>query len=155
MRSLSRKDQVGPPAFWARRRSKVRRSCHRSRRRCSRAGKSGRLGTARKGLGGDIGGKDSRWPCGAIHAPGSIIPAMQSREARAPGGRSPFVAAVLSFLFPGLGQAYAGFGLRAVAMAAPLVLLLALVAGAAVSRPARDWLVSELADPTVLQIGRA
>lgn len=77
---------------------------------------------------------------------------MQSRERQAPRGRSPFVAAVLSFLFPGLGQAYAGLGARALALAAPMVLLLALGAGVVASRTTRDWLLSELASPTVLLI---
>jgi LCP family protein required for cell wall assembly len=43
--------------------------------------------------------------------------------------RSPFVAAFLSLLFPGLGHAYAGTYQRALAFAAVPVLLLALLAG--------------------------
>lgn len=46
-------------------------------------------------------------------------------------GRSAFAAAFLSLLFPGLGQAYAGAHARALAWAAPVVLLLALVGGVA------------------------
>jgi hypothetical protein len=46
-------------------------------------------------------------------------------------GRSAFAASFLSLLFPGLGQAYAGAYARALAWAAPAVLVLALVAGIA------------------------
>ncbi len=38
--------------------------------------------------------------------------------------RSPVLAAALSFLFPGLGQAYAGFGLLALVLAAPVAFLM-------------------------------
>ncbi|HEX5465629.1 MAG TPA: LCP family protein [Candidatus Limnocylindrales bacterium] len=75
---------------------------------------------------------------------------MQDPDPRPPGRRSPFVAAVLSFLFPGLGQVYAGFSGRGLALAAPLILVLALVAGTLADRTTRDWLLSELASPTVL-----
>lgn len=51
-----------------------------------------------------------------------------AQEAR-PRARSPFVAAVLSLLFPGLGHAYAGAGQRALGFAAPPILVTALVAG--------------------------
>jgi LCP family protein required for cell wall assembly len=44
-------------------------------------------------------------------------------------GRSPFVAAFLSLLFPGLGHAYLGAYRRGLGFAAPIVLLGALVAG--------------------------
>jgi LCP family protein required for cell wall assembly len=47
-------------------------------------------------------------------------------------GRSPFVAAFLSLLFPGLGHAYLGAYRRALGFAAPVVLLGALAAGFAV-----------------------
>ena len=54
---------------------------------------------------------------------------MQSaQEARTPA-RSPFVAAVLSLFFPGLGHAYAGAYHRALGFAAPPILLFALLAG--------------------------
>ena len=56
----------------------------------------------------------------------------QPHEAR-PRARSAFTAAFLSLLFPGLGHAYAGAWYRAVAFAAAPFLLLALVAGSAVS----------------------
>jgi LCP family protein required for cell wall assembly len=49
-----------------------------------------------------------------------------------PTARSSFAAAFLSFLFPGLGQAYAGAWERALAFAAIPVLLIALAAGIAV-----------------------
>jgi LCP family protein required for cell wall assembly len=50
------------------------------------------------------------------------------QEAR-PRARSPFVAAVLSLFFPGLGHAYAGAYHRALGFAAPAILFLALLAG--------------------------
>jgi LCP family protein required for cell wall assembly len=49
-------------------------------------------------------------------------------EAR-PRARSPFAAAFLSLIFPGLGQAYAGAPMRALAFAAGPILLIALGAG--------------------------
>jgi LCP family protein required for cell wall assembly len=54
---------------------------------------------------------------------------MQSTAEGRGRARSPFVAAFLSLLFPGLGHAYAGAYQRALAFAAVPVLLLALVAG--------------------------
>lgn len=75
---------------------------------------------------------------------------MQSREPEVRRHRSPFVAAFLSFVFPGLGQAYAGFAGRGLGFAAPIVLLVALLGGTLTNRFTRDWLISELASPTVL-----
>jgi LCP family protein required for cell wall assembly len=49
-----------------------------------------------------------------------------------PRGRSPFAAAFLSLLFPGLGHVYLGAYRRGLGYAAPLLLLAALVAGFAV-----------------------
>ncbi len=49
-----------------------------------------------------------------------------------PRPRHPAVAAILSFLFPGLGQAYAGERWLAFFLAVPILLLIALVAVAAV-----------------------
>ena len=46
-----------------------------------------------------------------------------------PRARSPFAAAFLSLLFPGLGHAYAGAPMRALGFAAAPILLIALVAG--------------------------
>ncbi|MBI3748354.1 MAG: hypothetical protein HY262_05865 [Chloroflexi bacterium] len=46
-----------------------------------------------------------------------------------PRARSPFAAAFLSLLFPGLGHLYAGAPSRALAFAAAPVLLIALLAG--------------------------
>jgi len=54
---------------------------------------------------------------------------MQSTTKGGFRARSPFVAAFLSLLFPGLGHAYAGAYQRALAFAAVPVLLLALLAG--------------------------
>ena len=55
-------------------------------------------------------------------------PAHEARLRR----RSPFVAAFLSLLFPGLGHAYLGMGRRALGLAAPPILFGALSAGVAV-----------------------
>jgi LCP family protein required for cell wall assembly len=54
---------------------------------------------------------------------------MQREQETRPRARSPFVAAVLSLLFPGLGHAYAGAYQRALGFAAPPVLVGALLAG--------------------------
>jgi LCP family protein required for cell wall assembly len=56
---------------------------------------------------------------------------MPSPEQPRGRGRSAFAAAFLSLLFPGLGQAYAGAYARALAWAAPAILVLALVGGIA------------------------
>lgn len=68
-----------------------------------------------------------------------------------PSGRpSPFAAAFLSLIFPGLGQAYAGLYLRALAFAAPPFLGTALLAGLLVSSSTRKTLEASIFDPTVL-----
>jgi LCP family protein required for cell wall assembly len=54
---------------------------------------------------------------------------MQRTQDVRPRGKSPFVAAFLSLIFPGLGHAYAGAFHRALGFAAPPILLAALVAG--------------------------
>jgi LCP family protein required for cell wall assembly len=54
---------------------------------------------------------------------------MQRTQEGRPRGKSPFVAAFLSLLFPGLGHAYAGAYQRALGFAAPPILLAALLAG--------------------------
>ncbi len=54
---------------------------------------------------------------------------MQRAPEPRPRARSPFVAAVLSLLFPGLGHAYAGAYQRALGFAAPPILIGALAAG--------------------------
>ena len=59
----------------------------------------------------------------------SILPAMHEPEGARPRARSPFAAAFLSLIFPGLGQLYAGAPLRALAFAAAPILALALGAG--------------------------
>ena len=56
---------------------------------------------------------------------------MQRAQDPRPRARSPFVAAVLSLFFPGLGHAYAGAYQRALGFAAPPILVGALVAGIA------------------------
>ncbi len=77
---------------------------------------------------------------------------MQPQPPQSSGPHSPFVAAFLSFLFPGLGQAYAGYRLRGVALAAPLVLVIALVGGMLVSKPSRDWLIAQFVSTDVLTV---
>lgn len=77
---------------------------------------------------------------------------MQPQPPQPSGTHSPFVAAFLSFLFPGLGQAYAGYRLRAVALAAPLVLVIALVGGMLVSKVSRDWLIAQFVSTDVLTV---
>ena len=54
---------------------------------------------------------------------------MQRAQGTRPRAGSPFVAAFLSLLFPGLGHAYAGAHQRALGFAAPPILILALLAG--------------------------
>jgi LCP family protein required for cell wall assembly len=56
---------------------------------------------------------------------------MHSPEGARPRARSPFVAAVLSLIFPGLGHAYAGAYQRALGFAAVPILVIALTAGIA------------------------
>ena len=65
-----------------------------------------------------------------------------------PTARSSFAAAFLSFVFPGLGQAYAGAWERALAFAAIPVLLIALVAGIVLRY--RMELLGYLVQPTIL-----
>jgi len=71
-----------------------------------------------------------------------------SQEAR-PRARSPFAAAFLSLLFPGLGQWYAGATVRALAFAAAPILLIALMAGVGL-RMDRIALLGLVFDPNVL-----
>jgi LCP family protein required for cell wall assembly len=63
---------------------------------------------------------------------------MQPAHEPLPRGRSPFVAAFLSLLFPGLGHAYLGAIRRGLGFAAPPLLFVALVAGFAVRMTAFD-----------------
>ncbi len=74
---------------------------------------------------------------------------MHEPEGARPRVRSPFAAAFLSLIFPGLGQLYAGAPLRALAFAAGPILLLALAAGT-ILRVDRIALLGFLIDPTVL-----
>ncbi len=63
---------------------------------------------------------------------------MQAAHETLPRGRSPFAAAFLSLLFPGLGHAYLGAYKRGLGFAAPLILVVALGAGFAVRLDAFD-----------------
>ncbi len=54
---------------------------------------------------------------------------MQKPQEARPRARSPFTAAFLSLLFPGLGHLYAGAPVRALGFATPPILLLALIGG--------------------------
>ncbi|HEV8402014.1 MAG TPA: LCP family protein [Candidatus Limnocylindrales bacterium] len=74
---------------------------------------------------------------------------MHEPEGARPRARSPFAAAFLSLIFPGLGQLYAGAPLRALAFAAGPILVLALAAGTII-RVDRIALLGFLIDPTVL-----
>ena len=72
----------------------------------------------------------------------------EPQDAR-PRGRSPFTAAFLSLLFPGLGHLYAGAPSRALGFAAAPVLLVALLAGI-VLRLDRIELVALVFNPLIL-----
>jgi LCP family protein required for cell wall assembly len=74
---------------------------------------------------------------------------MQSQQGTRPRGRSPFVAAVLSFFFPGLGHAYAGAYQRALGFAALPILVIALSAGVALRADPGD-LIGLFLTPWVL-----
>ncbi|MFL5673614.1 MAG: hypothetical protein ACJ779_01280, partial [Chloroflexota bacterium] len=74
---------------------------------------------------------------------------MHEPEGARPRQRSPFAAAFLSLLFPGLGQLYAGAPMRALAFAAGPILAIALGAGMFL-RIDRIALLGFLIDPTVL-----
>ncbi len=78
-----------------------------------------------------------------------ILPAMHEPEGARPRVRSPFTAAFLSLIFPGLGQLYAGAPARALAFAGLPILALSLGAGM-VLRLDRIALLGFLIDPTVL-----
>lgn len=73
---------------------------------------------------------------------------MLRKDAR-PRARSPFAAAFLSLLFPGLGHAYAGAGTRALGFAAAPILFIALLAGV-VLRMDRIELVGLVFNPLLL-----
>jgi TM2 domain-containing membrane protein YozV len=74
---------------------------------------------------------------------------MHEPDGARPRRRSPFAAAFLSLLFPGLGQLYAGAPMRALAFAAGPILVLALAAGM-VLRVDHIALLGFLIDPTVI-----
>src|SRR5690349_16803682 len=152
----SRKLHLGPPAFCARSRANVRRSRHRARISCSWATKSGfdvtgrnirpRAGwdgsrPPRRSDGGRAQQPESMGPC--------IVPAMHEPEGARPRARSPFAAAFLSLIFPGLGQLYAGAPARALAFAATPILFIALVAGVGL-RMSRVELIGLVLNPFVL-----
>jgi LCP family protein required for cell wall assembly len=74
---------------------------------------------------------------------------MHEAEGARPRARSPFAAAFLSLIFPGLGQLYAGAPMRALAFAAGPILVLALSIGM-VLRVDRIALLGFFIDPGVL-----
>jgi LCP family protein required for cell wall assembly len=76
---------------------------------------------------------------------------MHEPEGARPRRRSPFTAAFLSLVFPGLGHLYAGAPMRALAFAAGPILALALAAGLAL-RVERIALIGFLIDPGVLDV---
>lgn len=74
---------------------------------------------------------------------------MHEPEGARPRARSPFAAAFLSLIFPGLGQLYAGAPTRALAFAATPILFIALVAGVGL-RMSRVELIGLVLNPFVL-----
>src|SRR6267142_1478006 len=74
---------------------------------------------------------------------------MQNPQVAPPRARSPFAAAFLSLLFPGLGHLYAGAPTRALAFAAAPILLIALGAGV-VLRMDRIALLGVVLNPFLL-----
>jgi len=78
-------------------------------------------------------------------------PAMQSPQGARPRHRSPFAAAFLSLVFPGLGHVYAGAVMRGLAFAAVPVLLMALLGGV-VLRIDRLELAGVFLQPDVLRL---
>ncbi len=74
---------------------------------------------------------------------------MQHPQETRPRSRSPFAAAFLSLVFPGLGHLYAGAPTRALGFAAAPILLFALVAGVFL-RLDRLEIVALVVDPTML-----
>ena len=74
---------------------------------------------------------------------------MQESQEPRPRARSPFAAAFLSLLFPGLGQWYAGATMRAIGFAAAPILGIALMAGIGL-RMDRIALLGLVFDPNVL-----
>lgn len=65
---------------------------------------------------------------------------MQSQRPPSGHRKSAFAAAVFSFLFPGLGQAYLGLWSRALAWAALPILTIALFAGMIANQASLEWL---------------
>ena len=74
---------------------------------------------------------------------------MHREQGPRPRGRSPFVAAFLSLIFPGLGHLYAGASQRALGFAAPPILFGALFAGILLRMTAAEKLAFFLAGPTI------
>ncbi len=74
---------------------------------------------------------------------------MQAPQGPRPRTRSAFAAAFLSLIFPGLGQAYAGAPMRAIAFAAPPLLALALLGGVVI-RTDRLELMGFVIQPDIL-----
>jgi LCP family protein required for cell wall assembly len=74
---------------------------------------------------------------------------MHREQGPRPRGRSPFVAAFLSLIFPGLGHLYAGASQRALGFAAPPILLGALFAGILLRMSPAEKLSFFLAGPTI------
>ena len=74
---------------------------------------------------------------------------MHEPEGARPRARSPFAAAFLSLIFPGLGQLYAGAPARALAFAATPILFIALLAGFGL-RMSRVELIGMVLNPLVL-----
>ena len=74
----------------------------------------------------------------------------RNSQAHVRRGRSPAVAAFLSFLVPGLGQAWAGEGVRGLVVSLPFVAAIALAVGTAVAAGGVIGLAGIMVEPAVL-----
>jgi len=89
--------------------------------------------------------------CGDLGYPLAVFGSRPSRARLTTGTPSPLAAAVLSLLFPGLGQLYAGRPRRALAWVALPILVVALLAGLLVNRDSRQALLAAIFAPDALQ----
>ena len=149
----SRKLQRGPPAFWARSRANVRRSRHWARISCSWATRSGFELTGRNirpRVSGAAEWSVAPWRRRGCSFDGSEYPTRDARTTRARGrARGRRSRRVPLPALPRPRPAYAGAPMRALAFAAPPILLIALVAGV-VLRLTRVELVGLVLNPCVL-----
>ena len=76
---------------------------------------------------------------------GGRLPAVVTTDTREGRGRSPGVAAFLSFLWPGLGQWYAGKRRAGIVFALPVFIAAAVLVGWLLQGP--EWIVLQLLSP--------